>query len=225
MLFRSSIIDGLENLLKLGDLPAYISVTTGSAGVYQVVMQVPLTGNSSNATYIRDLFHTADSAPINITKNAEYQRVKIDTNLQRTYNVGRNISFGAVRGGNFEKSFTKDESNINQKIKTFTIQILGEIDSVLSWNTPALLGGIKPNRDSLFSVSATSTYASALITYAVISGTIPYGMTLSATGEISGRFPSIGTVDKPGLTKIDTQNTTFDGNTQTFDRTDRKSVV
>jgi len=220
-----SLVDGLENLLKLGDLPAYIVVTTGVAGVYQVEMQVPLTANSSNATYIRDLFHTADSAPINITKNAEYQRVKINNTLQRIYNVGRNISFGAVRGGNFEKSFTKDESNIQEKIKTFTIQILGEIDSVLSWNTPALIGSIKPNRDSLFSVSASSTYASAVLSYTVISGTLPYGMTLATTGEISGRFPSIGTVDNPGLTKIDTQNTTFDGNTQTFDRAFKFTVL
>ena len=77
----------------------------------------------------------------------------------------------------------------------------------------------------MFSVSATSTYASAVLSYALIGGTLPYGMTLATTGEISGRFPSIGTVDNPGLTKFDTQNTTFDGNTQTFDRTFKFTVL
>ena len=220
-----SIIDGLENLLTVGNLPAYIEVTQGVAGIYEVVMQVPLTANSSNATYIRDLFHTADSAIIKIKKNAEYQRLEIDSVLQRVFNPGRRISLGVVRGGNFEKSFTKDESNINEKIKSFTIQILGEIDSVLSWNTPALIGSIKPNRDSLFSVSASSTYASAVLSYTVIGGTLPYGLTLTSTGEISGRFRSQGTLENPGLTKFDNQNTTFDGNLFTADRTFKFTVL
>lgn len=218
-------IDGiLQTFLATGG-PAYTVTSSGAAGINNIVLTVPLTGNTSSSAYIKSLFHTSGSTAVTVVKNAEFQRIGLDENLQRSFTVGRNISLGVTRGGSFQKDFARDESNIREKIKTFKIQIIGEIDSVLSWDTPALLGSIKPNRDSLFAVKATSTYAGAVLSYSIISGKLPYGMQLKNTGEISGRFPSNGTVDNPGLIEFDNATTTFDNNTTTTDRKFKFTVL
>jgi len=219
------IVGILEQFLDVGDLPAYITTISGSAGIHTVTLTIPLTANTSSSAYVKDLFHTADSATVNIVKNNQYQRIGLSTTLIRTFNIGRNISLGVIRGLSFQKDFARDESNLLEKIKTFKIQTLGEIDSVLSWESPAQLGTIKPNRDSVFAVKAKSTYANAVLTYSVLSGALPFGMTLKSTGEITGRFPSVGSLSALGLTQIDNANTTFDGNTQSFDRTFKFTVL
>ena len=219
------VIETLEDFLSLGDLPAYITGTNGTSGLYKLTMYIPETANTTNSSYIKGLFHTDDSAVITATKLATFTRVGLDKNLSRVLNTGQVINLGASKADSFSKSFTQDESNIVEKIKTFNLTLIGEIDSVLSWVSNANLGTIQPNLQSTFAVEATSTYAGANLSYSLASGRLPFGMTLKRNGEIVGKFPSQGTVDNPGLTKFDSDNTTFDANTTVSDRTFKFTVL
>lgn len=219
------MLDTLDEFLAIGDLPAYITATTGINGIYKLLMYVPENSNTTNSAYIKNLFHTDDSAEITCTKLANFTRIGLDIPLQRVLNVGNTISLGASKADSFSKSFTQDESNIVEKIKTFDLKLIGEIDSVLSWKSSSNLGTIQPNLQSTFAVEATSTYPGANLSYTLASGKLPFGMVLSRNGEIVGKFPSIGTVENPGLTKYDSDNTTFDGQTTTNDRTFKFTVL
>lgn len=112
--------------------------------------------------------------------------------------------------------------------RTFNIGIIGEIDSVITWNTDSNLGSIDANFVSHLNVSATSTVPNAVVTYTIISGTLPSGLTLNRDGEIVGKVnqfydQATGTL---GITRFFWQSpqvptkifTTFDGNKTTFDK-------
>ena len=116
---------------------------------------------------------------------------------------------------------TRNEANSNDtpfKDKTFTVKLLGEIDSVITWNTSTNLGLISSNYISTLSVSATTTVPNANLLYVLESGTLPPGLRLGADGEIIGKINSFGTADNPGLTVFDSQNLIIDGNTTSIDR-------
>jgi hypothetical protein len=109
--------------------------------------------------------------------------------------------------------------------KIFTVDLLGEVDSVLTWNTPENLGTINANFISTLSVSATSTITGATLLYTKTSGRLPPGLSLDLDGEIVGKVNQYGlTVNDilvaPGLTTFDfnTGRTTFDGATTSVDR-------
>lgn len=104
------------------------------------------------------------------------------------------------------------------KDKTFTVKMLGEIDSVITWNTGTNLGLISSNYISTLSINATTTVPNANLLYILESGSLPPGLRLGADGEIIGKINSFGTVDAPGLTVFDSQNLTLDGNTTSIDR-------
>jgi hypothetical protein len=57
-----------------------------------------------------------------------------------------------------------------------------------------------------------------VLIYNVVSGKLPYGLSLKNDGEIIGKVPINGTESSPGLTFFDSGNTTFDGATTTMDR-------
>lgn len=80
-----------------------------------------------------------------------------------------------------------DKGERSSTPKIFTVDLLGEVDSVLSWNTPSALGTINANFISTLSVSATSTVTGATLLYTVTSGTLPPGLTLDLDGEIVGK--------------------------------------
>jgi hypothetical protein len=103
--------------------------------------------------------------------------------------------------------------------KTFTITIVGEIDSVISWITPNNLGGVDANYISTLKVEATTTIANAVIFYTLVSGKLPNGLTLNGDGEIVGKAnqfynPTLGL----GIISFDNKTTTFDNKTTTFDK-------
>jgi hypothetical protein len=106
--------------------------------------------------------------------------------------------------------------------KIFTVDILGEVDSAISWVTPSNLGTINANFISTLSVSATSTISTSTILYNLVSGRLPPGLSLDISGEIVGKVIQYGNSinNISGLTTFDFQNgvTTFDGNTTSIDR-------
>lgn len=106
------------------------------------------------------------------------------------------------------------------KDKTFTVKLLGEVESTINWNTEADLGNIRANFTSTLNVSATSNVPNAIVLYSLDSGKLPPGISLSIDGQLQGKVRQFGEPEKPGLTTIDksTSPTTFDGANTTIDR-------
>ena len=105
------------------------------------------------------------------------------------------------------------------KDKTFSVKILGEVDSVITWNTNNNLGSINANFISTLSVRATTTVPNAVLRYVLTAGALPNGLTLALDGEILGKvrqFPINGLL---GLTTFDDRDFTLDANSTSIDRT------
>jgi hypothetical protein len=121
-------------------------------------------------------------------------------------------------------SFTKRTTSLFNptvaKDKEFTVKLLGEVESAITWNTLATLGNLRANFVSTLNVSATSSVPNAVVLYTLDSGKLPPGLTLAIDGQLQGKVNQFGEPGKPGLTTIDkaTTQTTFDGATTTIDR-------
>lgn len=102
--------------------------------------------------------------------------------------------------------------------KTFVVNLLGEVDSTITWLTGSDLGDISSNYISTLKVEAQTTVPDARLLYSLVSGRLPPGLELSFDGEIIGKINSFGSEDALGLTVFDSASTTFDGNTTTVDR-------
>ena len=120
----------------------------------------------------------------------------------------------------FDKRTTSSVNPTVAKDKEFTVKLLGEIESAISWNTVSALGNLRANFVSTLNVSATSSVPNAVVLYTLDSGRLPPGLTLAIDGQLQGKVNQFGEPNKPGLTTIDksTTETTFDGVTTTIDR-------
>ena len=113
--------------------------------------------------------------------------------------------------------------------KTFTVDIIGEIESAIQWVSSTDLGIIKPNQPSTINVLAESLLYGNKVVYELYSGTLPPGLTLLSTGIVQGKVKQFADSAGPGLTRffdrdsslVDstgtiTFNTTFDSDTTSF---------
>lgn len=114
---------------------------------------------------------------------------------------------------------------VESAAKTFTMDIIGEIDGGIEWLSVQDLGTIKPNQPSQVSVNARSLKYGGRVVYELVSGKLPPGLQLYSTGIIQGKVRQFGDSSTPGLTRFYDMvsnrrdfSTTFDGNTTTFDR-------
>lgn len=213
----TTIANKLADLLTSNGNPAYITVT-GSPNITEISMIIPATAQNRNSSYINSLFHTSDSSAIVATQIRIDDRVLIDQPLTRTFDVGRQLSLATYVGAGFSKSFPRAEVLTASKSKTFTLRLLGEIDSAINWITDSDLGVLQANRISTLSVRAESTVPNANVKYNLVSGRLPPGLVLKLDGEIVGKVPISGTPENPGLTFFDNGTTTFDGATTSLDR-------
>ena len=120
----------------------------------------------------------------------------------------------------FDKRVTIVTNPTVSKDKQFSVKLLGEVESAITWNTLPNLGNLRANFISTLSVSATSNVTSAVVLYRFESGKLPPGITLAIDGQLQGKIKQFGEVGSLGLTTIDkaTTATTFDGLTTTIDR-------
>jgi len=113
--------------------------------------------------------------------------------------------------------------------KTFTVDIIGEIESAIQWISSNDLGSIKPNQPSTINVQAESLLYGNKVIYELQSGLLPPGLSLLSTGIIQGKVKQFADSQGPGLTRffdrdsslVDstgtiTFNTTFDNDTTSF---------
>jgi hypothetical protein len=71
--------------------------------------------------------------------------------------------------------------------RTFSVDIMGEIDSVIHFTTSGDLGSIDANFISNLNVNAITTIPDAVLTYKLISGKIPPGISLVNDGTLQGK--------------------------------------
>jgi len=117
--------------------------------------------------------------------------------------------------------------------RTFTVDILGEIDSTIQWISGDYLGSIPANFTSTLNIKATTTVENATLVYLQESGTLPPGLKLSLDGEIIGKVNQFASETKLGLTRFyeDVPNVeekvfnTIDGESTTVDRSFEFSVT
>lgn len=76
--------------------------------------------------------------------------------------------------------------------RKFTVQVLGEIESTITWNSDSYLGALEANLISTFFVNASTTYTGPNIFYSLKSGNLPPGLTLNLDGEIVGKVKQYG---------------------------------
>lgn len=217
--YHPSIVTTLEYILSLDEQQASVTAINGSGGKpVELIMIIPASAENRNLSYIKSLFHTPDSAVIFAEQIAQYDRVKIDTALSRNLTVGNQISIAIPFGGSFNVSFPRAEVEVAESRRTFTVKILGEVDSTITWRTDPDLGSLKANRISNLFVNATTSVPDSNVKYRLVSGSLPPGLSLKDNGEIVGKVPLFGSESSLGLTLIDAGTTTFDGDTTSIDR-------
>lgn len=102
--------------------------------------------------------------------------------------------------------------------RTFTVDLIGEIESSIEWVTPPDLGTIQPYHQSTFHVDAKSLLPNAQVSVELKSGTLPKGLSLLPNGNIIGkaeenpRFYNVVNGER-------VYDVTFDMGTTTFDTT------
>jgi len=134
----------------------------------------------------------------------------------------------------FTKTFIESTLEFNTVVspKTFTLSVLGEVDSVIRFITPSNLGTIKANFESALAIEAETSVPRAILYYQLVSqnsdgsqSRLPPGLELKTTGELVGKVRQFGNLTSPGLTVFDQGNTTFDGDSQSYDRTYKFTVL
>lgn len=213
----------------VGNFLTFQGKVTGSTKIFQILNVANLGNNEYRLTLNSDLeVSIPDSIDILIgtmsqlppgmqfdENNAEvHGLVPYQPNVTKTYTFTVTAS---KLGDNLERANTS---------KIFTVDLLGEVDSILNWTTPSDLGKLNANFVSTLSVIAESNIEDNTVLYTIIEGSLPPGLSLDLNGEIVGKVNQYGTTDIngniiiPGLTTFDfsVQATTFDGGTTTSDR-------
>ena len=84
------------------------------------------------------------------------------------------------------------DTNSAFKDKTFTVKMLGKIDSRITWQSIKALGTINANLTSTLNIEATTSVPDAVVRYSKISGRLPPGLKLSIDGEVFGKVIQCG---------------------------------
>ena len=77
-------------------------------------------------------------------------------------------------------------------LKTFTIRLLGEVNSETTWITESSLGTLNSNVISVLRVEAETNVPNSQVLYSLASGRLPPGLQLSFDGEIVGKVNAFG---------------------------------
>jgi hypothetical protein len=112
------------------------------------------------------------------------------------------IATAANRGEQPTESTTIWEKGVSTSEKTFTIDIIGEIESSINWLTDSNRGTIKPNQPSQLYIAAETLLYGGRIAYEFVSGKLPPGLSFLSTGAIEGKVKQFADDTGPGLTRF-----------------------
>jgi len=215
----------LETLLANNSQPAYVTTDVAGNTAGTVTLLIPSTATNRNTNYIKSLFISNSSSDIVLERVADVERVQLDTQIVGSFLASRVFRFAVTMGGSFEEIFNVAETESYQTSKTFTISVLGEVESTIKWITPESLPELTAGRVSTISVKATTTLVDSVLKYNLLSGNLPPGITLRQNGELSGSVRQFQTERGVGITYFDSDNTTFDDDTTEFDRVFTFTVI
>lgn len=121
----------------------------------------------------------------------------------------------------FTVRITKFDQETDQSVSDnhiFNLTLKGDIETTIAFTSNTVLGDLRPGHVSELSVEAIHTAANLDITYSLTGGSLPPGLSLTPTGNITGVIPTnIQTNFDIATTGFN--STTFDGGTTTFDKT------
>jgi len=205
---------------------AYIDVLANN----QWRIRIPSTARSRIFANIREFFAiSTDSTQVKVELIRDNEdKITFDVNLSRRLTQNTNVGVALFKNEYFSKNIivaANDVVDIPSTAKTFDIRVIGEIDSNISWITPPDLGSINANFTSTFKLVAETTVPDTKMIYSLVSGKLPYGLSLTYDGEIIGAARQFGNLEERGLTSFDISlggdagkwDGTFPGDT-TFDR-------
>jgi len=192
------------------------SVAYISAGSYRLTVMPNITVAVPDGTvfYIGSLSALPIGAQFDVNSADIYGVLPYQPAVTTVYT----FTITATRVGNHSETLSSS--------KTFTITIVGEIDSVISWLTSNNLGSIDATYTSTLKVEAYTTVTDAVIFYTLVDGKLPNGLSLAGDGEIQGKATQFNT-DSPGIISFDVawnathhlpKPTTFDHMTTSFDK-------
>lgn len=193
-----------------GSIPKQIPVTVR----YQfTVMAVKFTNTIANESY--DLI--GDWSPT--TQYYAHQAVRYSHNglVQIYICKATNINIEPIYTDYWYTSSTS-------ATRTFSIDLIGEIESAIEWVTPPDLGTIQPYHQSTLHLEAISLLPNAQVSVELKSGFLPKGLSLLPNGNIIGKAeenPRFYDV----VNGINTFDLTFDMGTTTFDKTYKFTVT
>jgi len=124
---------------------------------------------------IAGLSYTVESIDV---RNTQFDLISIDQPLFENIRQGTEIDLGLV---------TVASQEIAESPKTFTVRLIGDIDSTINWLTNRDLGTIPSNYTSILSVKAETTVPDSFLLYTLEEGSLPPGLELSFFGEITGK--------------------------------------
>lgn len=248
----ATLIDTAQDL----DNSIDIQLLPDKKGNYTVPVRNQRIGVKDYINYLDSSYGTFNITNVEAINSARYQyRISVDPMLFTRFRKGTELVIGSVSelppglvvdtiNGELtgkipyqpriteEYKFTITASALYDGVvkastpKTFTLKIIGEIESGLEWISDINLGSISPNTNSTLYVDAVSKLRGGTTVFILQSGTLPPGLQLLSSGEIIGKVNQIGSGTHPGLTRFyDTVNgvqnfstTTYDSDLTSFDR-------
>jgi hypothetical protein len=112
------------------------------------------------------------------TSSTDYDVLFLDKPLETYVKPRTGIDLGVI---------SVSAQEVAETLKTFNVQLIGEIDSTIQWITPSDLGSIPSNYISILKIQAETTVPDSFLFYTLESGTLPPGLELSFSGEIFGK--------------------------------------
>jgi hypothetical protein len=181
-------------------------------GNYRLTLNTPLTQSIDNGIpfYIGSLSELPPGLSFDNETSELYGRIPYQPAVTETYT----FTITATRTYAVSNETTTTS-------RTFTITLLGDITSEITWVTPSDLGTLHANYVSTLNLVATSNISNANLVYSVTEGSLPPGITLSVDGELIGtvnQYYNTLSGQQGLLTFDDGMPTIFDSGTTTYDR-------
>ena len=197
-------------------------LTPENLGLYRANNYVTIVLDCYDAVELGPIVYTLDTTNPDATVSTLPPGLTLDLVTSELFGV---VPYQPSVTKTYKFTVTATRYGLNNEIafakRTFTIKTLGDIDSVLTWDSDQYLGVIDANFISNLKVSATSIIDGATVVYSLLSGSLPPGLTLQLDGEISGKVNQYGSLNTPGIVTFSDgpyTNQTLDGGTTTVDK-------
>ena len=183
-----------EQIRSLGADPTLYDIEVSANGTGTVIdIIVPAFPLTRNRNLIKALFHSDDSSAVDVVYGNQtisdplFYRVVLNNALSRTLSTNSQISVGALKNTTIRQQISVNNVETVSTTKTFSVKMLGEVESTISWTTASKLPDMVANRISYLKLEAETSVVGANLKYNLISGSLPYGLELKSDGEVVGR--------------------------------------